>query len=120
MANTVFHRTVVSEIAAFLHDVRYIILFYVFGDFLTTQQALKYGIEENVFLRMLMAEYGLWSLLASKVLFLVIVYCNYRSLRQEETKLALLWDISKTFIVSVGIFLVVNNLMVIFFECSIL
>lgn len=109
-----------SDLVAFLQDVRYIILFFVLGDFFTTRHALNYGFEENGFLRIVMAEYGIWSLLVLKMLFLVIVYCNYRLLREEGAGWMRLWGFSKGFIVSTGIFLVLNNLMAIFMECSII
>ena len=120
MQYTSNHTSMVAHLAVFLHDVRYIILFYVLGDFFTTRHALNYGFEENGFLRMVMAEYGVWSLLVLKMLFLVIVYYNYKLLRQEGPKWAKLWDVSKMLIGFVGIFLVANNLMVIFFECSLI
>ncbi|MDW7733349.1 MAG: hypothetical protein SCH66_13100 [Methanolobus sp.] len=120
MSNVNCHATVISDLVAFLQDVRYIILFFVLGDFFTTQHALNYGFEENGFLRLVMAEYGVWSLVILKMLFLVVVYCNYRLLRQEGAGWMRLWGFSKGFIASVGIFLVLNNLMVIFMECSLI
>jgi len=121
MQNTNSHQTnILADMAFFLHDIRYIILFYVFGDFLTTRHALEYGFEENIFLRSVMAEYGVWSFLILKLVFLIIVYYNYKLLRQESGGWRRLWEISKKFIISVGIFLVFNNLMVIFLECSFL
>ncbi len=121
MQNTNSHQTkILADMAFFLHDIRYIILFYVFGDFLTTRHALAYGFEENIFLRAVMTEYGVWSFLILKLVFLIIVYYNYKLLRQESAGWRRLWEISKKFIISVGIFLVFNNLMVIFLECSFL
>ncbi|WMW21861.1 hypothetical protein RE476_10850 [Methanolobus mangrovi] len=110
-----------ANIPDFLKDVKYIILFYVLGDFLTTAQALNYGFEENNFLAMVFQNYGVESLLVLKAFFLFIVYWNYRILRESDSKWTdLLWVVSRKSIAIVGLFLVVNNLMVIFMECSLL
>lgn len=102
------------HLTSFLHETRYIILFYVFGDFLTTAYALQYGFEENGFLSAIMDRYGVMSLLILKLLFLGIVYYNYRSLLSSGSKLMEnIWHASKTCIALVGIFLVLNNTLVI-------
>ncbi|WP_406656168.1 hypothetical protein V7O62_09925 [Methanolobus sp. ZRKC2] len=120
MHNANGHLSPTADLINFLYDIKYIILFYVLGDFFTTQHALNYGFEENGFLRFVMAEYGVWSLFILKLLFLVVVYFNYKLLRQEGPEWAKLWDVSKVVIGFVGIFLVVNNLMVIFLEFSLI
>lgn len=110
-----------TKISEFLKDVKYIVLFYVLGDFLTTAQALKYGFEENNFLAAVFQSYGVESLLVLKVFFLAIVYWNYRILSDSDSRWTdLLWVLSRKSIATVGLFLVVNNLMVIFMECSVL
>ncbi|WP_094227120.1 hypothetical protein [Methanolobus psychrotolerans] len=108
-----------ANISEFLMDIKYIILFYVLGDFLTTAQALNYGFEENQFLAMVFQNYGVGSLLILKVFFLAIVYWNYRMLKDSGSRwTCLLWEMSRKSIAIIGLFLVVNNLMVIFMECS--
>ncbi|WP_342306347.1 hypothetical protein [Methanolobus sp. ZRKC5] len=110
-----------TNISDFLKDVKYIILFYVLGDFLTTVQALNYGFEENNFLAAVFQSYGVESLLVLKVFFLAIVYWNYRILKESDSRWTdLLWVLSRKSISIVGLFLVMNNLMVIFMECSVL
>lgn len=110
-----------TNIFDFLKDTKYIILFYVLGDFLTTAQALNYGFEKNKFLAAVFQSYGVESLLVLKVFFLVIVYWNYRILKESGSRWTdLLWTLSRKSIAIVGLFLVVNNLMVIFIECSML
>ncbi|WP_407355005.1 hypothetical protein [Methanolobus sp. WCC5] len=110
-----------EKISDFILDIKYIIVFYVLGDFLTTAHALKYGVEENAFLAMVMANYGVGSMFILKVLFLAIVYWNYSLLKDSGSRWTdLIWIMSRKFIVFVGLFLVVNNLMVIFMECSLL
>ncbi len=110
-----------TNIFSFLKDAKYIILFYVLGDFLTTAQALNYGFEENKFLAAVFQSYGVESLLILKVFFLAIVYWNYRILKESSSRWTkFLWILSRKSIAVVGLFLVVNNLMVIFIECSML
>jgi hypothetical protein len=59
------------------------------------------------------------SLLILKILFIGIVYWNYTILKDSDSKWTdLLWRLSRKGIAFVGLFLVVNNLMVIFMECS--
>ncbi|WP_292470176.1 hypothetical protein [Methanolobus sp.] len=89
-------------------------MFYVLGDFLTTAHALNYGFEENDFLAAVIQDYGVSSLLILKTLFLVIVYWNYKILKDSDSKWTdLLWVTARKSIALVGLFLVVNNLMVI-------
>ena len=110
-----------TNIFSFLKDAKYIILFYVLGDFLTTAQALNYGFEKNKFLAAVFQSYGVESLLILKVFFLAIVYWNYRILKESGSRWTkFLWILSRKSIAVVGLFLVVNNLMVIFIECSML
>ncbi|SFM25637.1 DUF5658 family protein [Methanolobus profundi] len=105
-----------EEIYEFIYDARYIILLYVIGDFLTTFHALSngYGFEENGFLSGIMASHGIWSLLVVKMLILLVIYWNYRSVRTSVHSYARkLWDISRMGISLFGLVLVINNLMVI-------
>jgi hypothetical protein len=103
----------------FLSDIKYIILFYVLGDFITTYHALDYGSEENPFLLILMNEFGIWSMLIMKVLFIGIVYWYYFTIMSTELSWKTqLWFASRSTVSMMGIFLVVNNLLVIFSKCS--
>lgn len=103
----------------FLADIKYIILFYVLGDFITTYHALDYGLEENPFLLILMNEFGIWSMLIMKILFIGIIYWYYLTLMSTESLWKTqLWFASRSTVSMVGIFLVVNNLLVIFSKCS--
>ncbi|SFM48531.1 hypothetical protein [Methanolobus profundi] len=121
MHNANLYYSQFENVSDFLRDVKYIIVFYVLGDFLTTAHALNYGFEENDFLAVIMQNYGVGSLLILKILFLAIVYWNYRMLKESGSRwMDLLWVMSRKCIALVGLFLVVNNLMVIFMECSLL
>jgi hypothetical protein len=104
----------IRQFSSFLHEAKYIILFYVIGDFITTMHALQYGFEENGFLAFVMEQYGIWSLLLLKMLFMGLVYYNYLSLRSADSKLIqLVWSASKKGIALFGFFLVLNNALVI-------
>lgn len=112
--NYLFSLMDIRQFSSFLHEAKYIILFYVIGDFITTMHALQYGFEENGFLAFVMEQYGIWSLLLLKMLFMGLVYYNYLSLRSADSKLIqLVWSASKKGIALVGFFLVVNNALVI-------
>jgi len=120
----VLKNSVVAKLNPFVHfieDIKYIIVFYVLGDFITTYHALDYGLEENPFLAILMNEFGIWSMLMMKILFIGIIYWYYLTLMNEETSWKIqLWFASKSTVSMVGIFLVVNNLLVIFSKCSLI
>ncbi|KXS42649.1 MAG: hypothetical protein AWU59_1523 [Methanolobus sp. T82-4] len=104
----------VSEIGKFLYDIRYVILLYVIGDFLTTFHAIESGLgfEENGFLSTMIASYGIWSLLLVKIAILGVIFWAYYSIKLSAGS-GTLWTLSKTAISLLGLVLVVNNLLVI-------
>jgi hypothetical protein len=103
----------------FLGDIKYVVLFYVLGDFITTYHALDYGLEENPFLVILMNEFGIWSMLIMKVLFIGIIYWYYLTIMSTESAWKThIWFASRSTVSLLGVFLVVNNLLVIFSKCS--
>ncbi|ABE52522.1 DUF5658 family protein [Methanococcoides burtonii] len=103
-----------KEFNDFLYDIRYILVFYVLGDFITTAKALNYGVEANGFMALVMAEFGVWTLFALKLVFVLIVYWIYKgAFSSSEKQKTDLWPMMKNLIVFVGIFLVINNLLVI-------
>ncbi|MEL4306306.1 hypothetical protein [Methanococcoides sp. LMO-2] len=99
---------------SFLYDIRYILLFYVLGDFITTAQALSVGVEENGFLALLIAEFGVWAFFVLKIAFIFVVYWFYKDIMSSsDSKVSEMWPMVRGIITFVGVFLVVNNLMVI-------
>ncbi|UGV40315.1 hypothetical protein J7W08_09540 [Methanococcoides orientis] len=108
------------EFNSFLYDIRYILLFYVLGDFITTAQALNVGIEENGFLALIIAEFGVWAFFVLKVAFVFVVYWFYKDLMSYDSKVSEMWPMVRGVITFVGVFLVVNNLMVIWGNFGIL
>ncbi|ADE36275.1 hypothetical protein [Methanohalophilus mahii] len=110
-----------KDLFVFLSDIKYIILFYVFGDFLTTMGALNFGVEQNGFIAFVLAEFGPGAFLFLKLLFIVIVYLNYKLISQSGLSWSsLLWNSSKFAIAFLGIVLVVNNLMVMLTQTSLI
>ncbi|WP_135609998.1 hypothetical protein [Methanococcoides sp. AM1] len=108
------------EFNSFLYDIRYILLFYVLGDFITTAQALSIGVEENGFLALIIAEFGVWAFFVLKLAFVFIVYWFYKDLMSYDSKVSEMWPMVRGVITFVGVFLVVNNLMVIWGNFGIL
>ena len=110
-----------KDLFVFLSDIKYIILFYVFGDFLTTIGALNFGAEQNGFIAAVLAEFGLGAFLLLKILFIGVVYLNYKLIRQSGLSWSsFLWNTSKFAIAFLGIVLVVNNLMVMLTQTSLI
>lgn len=111
----------VKEFNDFLYDIRYILVFYVLGDFIITTKALNYGVEANGFMALVISEFGVWVLFALKLVFVLIVHWIYKdafsSSKKEKTYL---WPMMRSLITSVGIFLVINNLLVIWGSFSLL
>jgi hypothetical protein len=111
----------VKDLFVFLSDIKYIILFYVFGDFLTTIGALNFGVEQNGFIAFVLAEFGLGGFLLLKLLFIVVVYLNHKLIRQCDLSWSsFMWNTSKSVIAVLGIVLVVNNLMVMLTQTSLI
>ncbi len=103
----------------FLRDIKYVFLFYVLGDIITTYHALDQGVEENPFLAVLMSEFGIWPMLIMKCLFIVIVYWYYCTIMGTGSAWKNhIWIASRSTAGLLGLFLVVNNLLVIFSKCS--
>lgn len=98
-----------GEIASFLYDVRYVILFYVLGDWLTTMYALEYGFEGNILPAIVIAKYGIFHVLLLKFLFMVLLYRAYRVIRNFPW----LWDFTRKTVAGIGLVVSVENFMVI-------
>jgi hypothetical protein len=110
-----------SEVGKFLYDIRYIILLYIIGDFLTTFHAIEngFGFEQNGLLASLMAEFGMWSLVIVKMAILGVVFWAYRNINSPTDPVSpFLWTFSKTGISLLGLLLVINNMMVIWVRVS--
>lgn len=98
-----------EELASFLFDVRYVILFYVLGDWLTTMYALEYGFEANLLPALVIAKYGIFHVLLLKFIFMVLLFRSYRVIRIFPW----LWDFTRKTVAGIGLVVSVENFMVI-------
>lgn len=107
------------SISQFIWDIRYIILFYILGDGITTIFALGYGQETNFFLEGLMLEYGIYTIFLLKFFYIAILFYNYKFfIKLDYNSVPFLWRGIKYSIGVLGILLTTNNLMVIYLDQS--
>jgi len=101
------------SIKEFCHDIRYIFLFYVIGDISTTVFALEneLGYEANFIISGFLDNYGYYSLIVIKILFLALCFLDYLYLKMQDYPST--WDITRHSISALGILVVINNLLVI-------
>ena len=98
-----------EEINSFLYDVRYVILFYVLGDWMTTLYALEYGFEGNVLPAIVIAKCGIFYVLLLKFLFMVLLFRSYLVIRNFPW----LWDFTRKTVAGIGLVVSLENFMVI-------
>lgn len=98
-----------EELSSFLYDVRYVILFYVFGDWMTTLYALEYGFEGNILPAIVIAKCGIFYVLLLKFLFMVLLFRSYMVIRNFPW----LWDFTRKTVAGVGLVVSLENFMVI-------
>lgn len=99
----------ISIISSFLYEVRHIIFFYILGDLITTQGALRLGAYEA---NPLLISFPIAVIL--KLIFLVLLFVVYRSLQQRK----LSWDICRHSIAGIGVIATVSNMLVILWGSS--
>ena len=115
--NTVYCKVCLSHaqvsIKEFCHDIRYIFLFYVIGDISTTVFALEneLGYEANFIISGFLDNYGYYSLIVIKMLFLTLCFLDYLYLKMQDYPST--WDITRHSLSVLGILVVTNNLLVI-------
>lgn len=109
-----------QNVKSFLYDSKFVILLYVIGDWTTTAYALPIGMEYNSIPAIILDKSGILGLLVIKLLFLVLLYwCYMRWVKSANVRMKH-WNATKHFIELVGLFAVVNNLMVIFYGNSLI
>ncbi|WP_250868090.1 hypothetical protein [Methanococcoides seepicolus] len=70
---------------------------------------------------LVMAEFGVWALFALKLVFVLTVHWIYKgAFSSSEKQKTDLWPMMKGLITFVGVFLVINNLLVIWGSFSLL
>lgn len=102
-----------ASIKEFCSDIRYIFLFYVIGDISTTVFALEneLGYEANFIISGFLDNYGYYSLVVIKLLFLCICFLDYLYLKKRGHPST--WNITRHSISVLGMLIVTNNLLVI-------
>jgi len=103
-------QNILSSFSSFLYEIRFIILFYVIGDWASTVFALPFGEEYNSVPAMILENYGIYHLLLIKVGFIFLLFYLAPVIKVSKYR----WAITKHIIESVGILVTINNLMVIF------
>jgi len=98
-----------SSFSSYLYEIRFIILFYVIGDWASTVCALPFATEYNPIPAMILENYGIYHLLLIKVCFILLLFYAAPSIRVSKER----WDLTKHIIEFIGILVTVNNLMVI-------
>jgi hypothetical protein len=94
----------------YLYEVRFIILFYVIGDWASTVYALPFGTEYNSVPAMILENFGIYHLLLIKIGFILLLFYLAPMIKVSKFR----WAVTKHTIESIGIVVTINNLMVIF------
>ena len=105
-----------GSFSSYLYEIRFIILFYVIGDWASTVYALPQGMEYNPVPAMILENYGIYHLLLVKLGFILLLFYAAPLMKTSVERLVL----TKRIIESVGIFVTVNNLMVIWYGNSLI
>lgn len=103
-----------SSFSSYLYDIRFIILFYVIGDWASTLYALPFGTEYNPVPAMILEKYGIYHLLLIKIAFILLLFYVAPVIKTSKGR----WTLTKHIIESVGILVTVNNLMVVWYGVS--
>ncbi|MFZ2499101.1 MAG: hypothetical protein ACP5N0_10630 [Methanosarcina sp.] len=98
-----------GSFSSYLYEVRFIILFYVIGDWASTVYALPFATEYNPVPALILENYGIYHLLLIKVAFILLLFYATPVIQVSKGR----WDLTKRIIESIGIFVTINNLMVI-------
>ncbi|AKB14191.1 hypothetical protein SAMN02910340_02547 [Methanosarcina thermophila] len=105
-----------GSFSSYLYEIRFIILFYVIGDWASTVYALPRGIEYNPVPAMILENYGIYHLLLIKIGFIFLLFYVAPMIKTSAGR----WALTKHIIEFVGIFVTVNNLMVVCYGNSLI
>ncbi|AKB19489.1 MULTISPECIES: DUF5658 family protein [unclassified Methanosarcina] len=103
-----------SSFRSYLYEIRFIILFYVIGDWVSTFYALPFGTEYNPIPAMILENYGIYHLLLIKIVFVLLLFYVAPLIKTSKER----WALTKHIIESVGILVTINNLMVVWYGVS--
>ncbi len=105
-----------NSLWTYLYDIRFIILFYVIGDWASTFYALPFGTEYNPVPAMILENYGIYHLLLIKFAFILLLFYVAPIIKASKGR----WELTKRIIESVGILVTINNLMVVWYGSSLI
>lgn len=106
------------DIYGFLKDIRFVLLFYVIGDLLTTIYAIETGLaqEGNPVVSAFASMNGLYSIVLFKVLFIIALLGSYayiiRSSAGKEQDQTFAWNALRHTLAIMGMLIIFNNLLV--------
>jgi hypothetical protein len=98
-----------DSFVSYLYEIRFIILFYVIGDWASTAYALPFATEYNPVPAMILENFGIYHLLLIKVVFIFLLFYAAPFIKPSKIK----WAFTKHLIEFIGVFVTANNLMVI-------
>lgn len=105
-----------NSFSSFLYEIRFIILFYVIGDWASTVYALPFATEFNPVPAMILENYGVYHLLLIKVVFVFLLFYMAPMLKASKGR----WTLTKHIIESIGVLVTANNLLVITYGSSLI
>ncbi|WP_440956315.1 hypothetical protein ACSAZK_05115 [Methanosarcina sp. Mfa9] len=99
---------------SFVHEIRFIIIFYIIGDWASTWYAMPYGEEFNPLPALILEHYGIFSLLVLKIILVFGLFFIFPIIKLFPAK----WIFTKHVIEFLGILATVNNIMVVWYGNS--
>ena len=99
---------------SFVYEVRFIIIFYIIGDWASTWYALPYGEEFNPLPALILEHYGIYSLLLLKIILILGLFFIFPLIKLFPVK----WIFTKRVIEFLGIMATINNIMVVWYANS--
>jgi hypothetical protein len=99
-----------KSFTSYLYEVRFIILFYVIGDWVSTVYALPFGSEYNSVPAIILQNFGIYHLLLIKIGFILLLFYIAPMIQVSKFR----WAATKHIIEFIGIMVTVNNLLVVF------
>lgn len=105
-----------KELIKYINEIKFILLFYIFGDFITTVWAIENGLayEGNKYVANAISIAGYSGILYYKSLFLIFITIVYLYTTMSHSQIIWKgWKITTTIVSLMGLFLIMNNILVI-------
>ncbi|WP_370574495.1 DUF5658 family protein [Methanomethylovorans sp.] len=106
------------DLYRFLKDIKFVLLFYVIGDLLTTIYAIETGLaqEGNPAVSTFASMHGLYSIVLFKVFFMLALLGSYayiiRFSAGKKHDQTFVWDALRHTLTIMGVLIILNNLLV--------